>query len=146
MLYINQFQSHNSSHPSRFPCVYTFVLYVCVSISGLQIKSSIPFISVPHICVNRQYLCFSFWLTSLCMTLSRSIHGTSNDPILFLLWLCNISLYVCTRFSLSIPLLRLLPSHSCCEQCCSEHWGACVFRNYGSLWVYAQESDCWITE
>ena len=80
------------------------------------------------------------------MTLSRAIRVTSNDPILFLLWLRNISLYVCTGFSLSIPLLRFLPSHSCCEQCCSEHWGACVFGNYGFLWVYAQEWDCWITE
>ena len=27
------------------------------------------------LCVNTQYLFFSFWLTSLCMTVSRSIHA-----------------------------------------------------------------------
>ena len=32
-----------------------------------------------------QYLFFSFWLTSLCMTVSRSIHITTNLPVLFLL-------------------------------------------------------------
>ena len=33
---------------------------------------------------------------------------------------------------------RLLPCSSCCEQCCSELWGACVFFNYDFLRVYAQ--------
>ena len=31
------------------------------------------------------YLFFSFWLTSLCMTVSRSNHASTNDPISFLL-------------------------------------------------------------
>ena len=35
-------------------------------------------------CVNMQYLFFSFWLTSLCMTDSRSIHISANDLIVFL--------------------------------------------------------------
>ena len=30
--------------------------------------------------VNIQYLFFSFWLTSLCMTVSRSFHISTNDP------------------------------------------------------------------
>ena len=33
---------------------------------------------------NIQYLFFSFWLTSLCMTDARSIHSSTNDSILFL--------------------------------------------------------------
>ena len=37
-----------------------------------------------HICVNIRYLFCSFWLTSLCMTVSRSFHVSRNDPILFL--------------------------------------------------------------
>ena len=31
-----------------------------------------------------RYLFFSFWLTSLCMTDSRSTHISTNDPVLFL--------------------------------------------------------------
>ena len=37
----------------------------------------------PFSCVNIRYLFFFFWLTSLCMTGSRSIHITTNDPISF---------------------------------------------------------------
>ena len=37
---------------------HTFVLYVCVSISALQIRSSIPFFQISHICVNIWYLFF----------------------------------------------------------------------------------------
>ena len=52
--------------PPRPPCgfpplgVHTFVLYICVSISALQTSSSVPFFQVPHICINIQYLFFSF--------------------------------------------------------------------------------------
>ena len=34
-----------------------------------------------------QHLFSSFWPISLCMTDSRSIHVSTNDPVLFLLWL-----------------------------------------------------------
>ena len=48
--------------------------------------------------------------------------------------------------SLSIYLLidldRLLPRPSYCKQCCDEYWGACIFLNYGFLWIYVQEWDC----
>ena len=40
------------------------------------------------------YFSFSVWLTSLCMTVSRSIHISTGDPILFL-WLSDILLCVC---------------------------------------------------
>ena len=82
--YMCQSQSPNSSLPTPFPLgIHTFVLYVCVSISALQIRSSIPFFWIPHIWVTIRYLLFSFWLTSLCITLSRSIHVSTNDPISF---------------------------------------------------------------
>ena len=32
----------------------------------------------------------------------------------------------------------LLPCPSYCKQCCNEHWGACIFLNYGFLQVYAR--------
>ena len=70
--------------PSPQPHVHMCILYVCVSIPALQIGSSVPFFQIPHICLNIRCLCFSFWLTSLCMTDSRSIHISTNDPISFL--------------------------------------------------------------
>ena len=80
-----------------------------------------------HIFVNTWYLFFSFWLSSLCMTVSRSIHVTANDIILFLLWLNNIPLYIYITSSLFIHLLMdiWVASVSCCycKQCCDEHWG-----------------------
>ena len=62
--------------------VHTFIIYICVYISALQIGSSVPFFQIPHICVNIQYLFFPFLLHS--MTVSRSIHVSANCTISFL--------------------------------------------------------------
>ena len=51
-------QSPNSSHLSALG-VYTFVPYVCVSISTLHMRSSVPFFQTPQVSVNIQYLLFS---------------------------------------------------------------------------------------
>ena len=40
-------------------------------------------------------------------------------------------------------IFRLLPCPGCCKQCHNEHWGACIFSNYGFLQIYAQEWDSW---
>ena len=40
--------------------IHTFVRYVSVSISALQIGSSVPFFQIPHICIEIRYLFFSF--------------------------------------------------------------------------------------
>ena len=69
-------------HPTLW-CPYVSV-YVCVSISALQIGSSEPFFWIPHIYVNIWYF-FLFWLTSLCMIVSRSTHVSANCTILFFL-------------------------------------------------------------
>ena len=37
-----------------------------------------------YMCVNIRYLFFSFWLTSFCMTVSRSIHVSANGTTSFL--------------------------------------------------------------
>ena len=42
------------------PHVHMSILYTCISIAALQIGSSVPFFQIPHICVNIQYLFFSF--------------------------------------------------------------------------------------
>ena len=39
---------------------------------------------------------------------------------------------------------KLLLCPGCCKQCCNEYWGTCVLLNYGFLWIYAQEWDCWV--
>ena len=36
---------------------------------------------------------------------------------------------------------RLLPYLGYCKQCCSEHWGACIFLDHVFLWIYALEWD-----
>ena len=41
------------------------------------------------------YLSFCVWLTSLSITISRSIHVVVNGIISFILWLSNIPLCVC---------------------------------------------------
>ena len=69
------------------PRVLKSILYICVFIPVLPLGSSEPFFfffQIPCICVSIWYLFFSFWLTSLCMTDSRSIHLTTNNSISFL--------------------------------------------------------------
>ena len=69
------------------------------------------------------------------MIISRPIHVVANDIISLFLWLSNIPLYICTKSSLSIPLLMdMLWLHSClgyCKfgYCCNELWGPCIFSN-----------------
>ena len=48
--------------------------------------TTITFFYFPHIYINVQYLFFSFWLTLLCMTVSRPKHISTNDPISFLFY------------------------------------------------------------
>ena len=63
------------------PPPHTFLL--CVSISALQRRSSVPgFFRLAHTCINIRYLFFSIWLTSLCVTDARSIQVSAQDLIL----------------------------------------------------------------
>ena len=66
------------------PRVLKSILYVCVFIPGLPLGSSEPFFffQIPYMC---QHIVFVFlFLTSLCMTDSRSIYLTTNNSISFL--------------------------------------------------------------
>ena len=81
--------------------VYTSVLYICVSISALQIASSIPFFWISQILVNIWYLFFSFWLISLCITPSRSSHMSASDPISFVFYGWVIFLLICITYLLN---------------------------------------------
>ena len=62
-------------HP--YICSRHLFLYFCFP---KKIIYTIFYLS--HICINIEYLLFSF--TSLCMTLSSSIHMSTKDPIKFL--------------------------------------------------------------
>ena len=66
-------------HPALpFPCcVHMSILNICLcSCPGTRFKCTIFL----YICINICYLFFSFWLISLCMTDSRSVHISTNDP------------------------------------------------------------------
>ena len=51
--------------------VLTFVFYICVSVSALQLRLSIPFFQIPHTCINIQY-CFSDLLHHALQSLGPS--------------------------------------------------------------------------
>ena len=53
IVHICQSQTPGSSHPSSLrPLVCICLSSMCVSISALQIRSSVPFFQIPHICIN----------------------------------------------------------------------------------------------
>ena len=64
--------------------VRIFVFYTCDSISTLQISSSVPFFQIPHRCINKPYLFFSF-LTYFTLNDSLWVHSKlANGTISFL--------------------------------------------------------------
>ena len=77
-------------------------------------------------------------LTSVSMTVPRSIHVAVNGIISFF-FIDNIPLYICAT-ALFILLLMEIKAASClgyCKQCCSEHWGAYIFLNYGFFFFFS---------
>ena len=82
------FPISNSSHSSFLSLgLHTLVLYFFVSISVLQIRTSIHFSQILHMFINTQHLFFSSRLISVCVTLSRSTHASKDDPVPLILWL-----------------------------------------------------------
>ena len=75
------------------------VLYICVSIAALQIGSSVPSFEIPCMCVNIQYLFFSFWCSSLQIISSRFIHLVRTDSNVFLFMAEQYSIYIYTHHS-----------------------------------------------
>ena len=80
------------------------------------------------------------------LIISRSMHVAAKGFISFSFLAAYYSIVYIYTSSLSIYLLidldRLLPCPRYCKQCCDEYWGACIFLNYGFLWIYVQEWDC----
>ena len=95
-----------------------------------------------------QYLfSLSDLLHSVWQSLGPSTSLQMTQFIPFYDWVIFHCIYVCTTSSSFIPLfmdIRLCPCPGHCKYCCSEHWGACIFWNYGFLWVCVQGLDCWV--
>ena len=76
-----------SIHLVPFPLfVLKFILYICISIPALEIRSLIPVFEIPFICIIYN-IYFSFWRPSLYMTHSRLIHNSTNDLVLFFIFI-----------------------------------------------------------
>ena len=89
------YKSPNSTHPpfpSWYLCICSLHLHLYFWLANKIICTI--FLDSKYLCTYMCYLFFSFWLISLCMTLSRFIHIFINDPTLFFLWLNNIPLYM----------------------------------------------------
>ena len=61
--------------------IHTFVLYICVSISALQIRLSDAFFKIPH---KSNVIHLLFFLTYFTLIFSRSIHVSANGTTSFL--------------------------------------------------------------
>ena len=71
-------------HPFPHWCPYICSLRLCLYFCFAAKITSTIFLDSTYICVIIRHLFFSFWLTSLCMTDSNSIHVSTNDPVSFL--------------------------------------------------------------
>ena len=93
-----------------------------------------------------RYLFFSFWLTSFCMTDSRFMYISKNNPISFLFMAENYSIV----YMYHIFILSSIDGHLGCfhvlaiVSSSAMNIGVHVFLNYGFLWVYAQKSVFWV--
>ena len=74
----SQFLPPDSSPPLPLG-IHTFVLYICVSVSALQIRSSVPFFWTPHMGINMWYLYFS----DLRHCVWHSLSPSTPLPVLF---------------------------------------------------------------
>ena len=101
-------------------------------------SSVIPFSCLQNIRIDIWHSLFSFWLTSLCIIGSRFIQLIRSHSNVFLfmaeyystIYVYHLYPFTCWWTS------RLFPCPSYCKECCNEHWGSCVFLNYGFLRVY----------
>ena len=87
-----QGKAHDSVVPSQFlPAHPTSISPYSRS---LQTGSSVPSFHIPCICVNIQYLTFSFWLTSLCMMVLGSSTSLELTQMCSFLWLIFHCVYI----------------------------------------------------
>ena len=75
----------------------------------------VSYFQILHINDIMYSLCLTYFIS---MLIPRSIHVAENGIVSF------------------------TPCLGWCEQCYCEHWDACMFSDYGSLQIHAQEWDC----
>ena len=127
----------HSPFPPWYP--YVFFLYTCFYFYFVN-KVVYQFFQVPHKCVNIWYLLFSFWLPSVCMTVSRSIHvSTEMTQLCSFVWLRIISLYKYTTPSLSILQLEL--RHSEVRHSDSLLGPSCLSLSLPLVWDHSEEEE-----
>ena len=96
-------QSPSSSHsPGILPHDHISIPYIWVSIPALQVGSSVPFFYLPHICINTQYLFFSFWLYSVWQSLGPSMSLLITQFCLFLISITIYSFALGSMFACSL--------------------------------------------
>ena len=77
------------------PLVTTSLFSMSMSLLFLVIFTSLLyFFLIPHIIDIIQYLSLSFWLISLSIMPSKSIHVATDSKISFFLWLSSIPIYI----------------------------------------------------
>ena len=74
--------------------------------------------------------------------LAPATHSTETALFKSLKSHCQIRHSVLNAYS-TLPFSKI-SKFSYCKQCRNEHWGACIFLNYGFLWINAQKRDFWI--
>ena len=130
------------THPRFPPLVFLRLFSTSVSLFMPCKLVRLHHFSRFHIYALIYDICFSLsnLLHSVWHSLSPSMSLQMTNFITFYGWLIFHCIYVP---HLLYPFVcrwtfRLLPWPGYCKQCCSDHWGACVFLNYGFLRVYAQ--------
>ena len=135
-----QCYSFKSSHPHLLPqnpkvCSLHLCLFCCLS---YRIIITI-FLNSIYICINVQYLCFFFWLTSLSIIGSSFIYLIRTDSNVVFFFFYSWVIFLCVYVpQLPYPFVcwwtsRLHPCPGCCKQRCNEHWATCISFNSGFL-------------
>ena len=126
-MYFNAY-SLNSSHP-RLCLLCPQVRSLCLCLYSCPANR---FINPIFLEFNIQYLFYSFSCTSLYITGSRFIHLSSTDSNLFLLWLSNVHLSICTTSSLFISVNGHL---GCSHVLVIVNSAAMNIRVYVTFWI-----------
>ena len=93
VMYMFQCYSLKLSHPLLLPLsLKVCSLHMCLLCCPAYRIIGTIFLNSIYICINIQYLSFSFWLTSLCIIGSSFIHLIRTDS--------NVFLYIAEKYSI----------------------------------------------